>query len=407
MPGFITLAPVLFSKISVFRGRAGRHMVGLLIALSALLSFSAAALTIGAARPELYLPALKDKKVALVVNQTSVIGDIHLVDYLLSENVSVTKVMAPEHGFRGDAGAGETIADGVDTRTGLPVLSLYGKTKKPSAGMLADSDVIIFDIQDVGARFYTYISTLHLVLEAAAEQHKQVIVLDRPNPNGMFTDGPVREEAFASFVGMDPIPLLHGLTVGELALMMQGEHWFNQADALQLIVVPVASYNKSMGYDLPVAPSPNLPNAQSVQLYPSLCLFEATTVSVGRGTPFPFQVIGHDKVKLGSFSFTPVSMPNSAPSPKLQDVKLYGQDLRDTTVKGFDLGHLLNAFRQFKQAGEPFIDRPDFFDKLSGTDALRKAIEAGQSEEQIRDGWQPALDQFRQQRRAYLLYPES
>ena len=405
MTRFITM--VLFRNATDTKGRTSRKIATLFVALSALLSFSAAALTIGAARPELYLQDLKDKKVALVVNQTSVIDDIHLVDYLLSQNISVTKVMAPEHGFRGDAGAGETIADGVDTRTGLPVLSLYGKTKKPSAEMLADSDVIIFDIQDVGARFYTYISTLHLVLEAADEQHKQVIVLDRPNPNGMFTDGPMREEAFTSFVGMDPIPLLHGMTVGELALMMRGEHWFNQADTLQLKVVPVADYNKAMNYDLPVAPSPNLPNARSVQLYPSLCLFEATTVSVGRGTPFPFQVIGHDKVKLGQFSFTPVSMPNSAPSPKLQDVKLYGQDLRDAPVKGFDLGLLLSAFSQFKQAGEPFIDRPDFFDKLSGTDSLRNAIEAGQTEKQIRDSWQPALDQFRRQREPYLLYPES
>ncbi len=404
MNSFITM--VLFRNTAVLRGQTSRKIAALFVALSALLSFSAAALTIGAAQPALYLPALKDKNVALVVNQTSVIDDIHLVDYLLSQNISVTKVMAPEHGFRGDAGAGETIADGVDTRTGLPVLSLYGKTKKPSAEMLADSDVIIFDIQDVGTRFYTYISTLHLVLEAAAEQHKQVIVLDRPNPNGMFIDGPMREEGFASFVGMDPIPLLHGMTVGELALMMQGEHWFNQADTLQLKVVPVADYNKAMNYDLPVAPSPNLPNARSVQLYPSLCLFEATTVSVGRGTPFPFQVIGHDKVKLGKFSFTPVSMPNSAPSPKLQDVKLYGQDLRDAPVKGFDLGLLLSAFSQFKQAGEPFIDRPDFFDKLSGTDSLRNAIEAGQTEKQIRDSWQPALDQFRRQREPYLLYPE-
>lgn len=405
MNRFITM--VLFRNTAVLRGQTSRKIAALFVALSALLSFSAAALTIGAAQPALYLPALKDKNVALVVNQTSVIDDIHLVDYLLSQNISVTKVMAPEHGFRGDAGAGETIADGVDTRTGLPVLSLYGKTKKPSAEMLADSDVIIFDIQDVGARFYTYISTLHLVLEAGAEQHKQVIVLDRPNPNGMFTDGPVREEGFASFVGMDPIPLLHGMTVGELALMMQGEQWFNQADAIQLKVVPVADYSKAMNYDLPVAPSPNLPNAQSIQLYPSLCLFEATTVSVGRGTPFPFQVIGHNKVKLGKFSFTPVSMPNSAPSPKLQDVKLYGQDLRDAPVKGFDLELLLSAFNQFKQAGEPFIDRPDFFDKLSGTDSLRNAIEAGQTEKQIRDSWQTALDQFRRQRDPYLLYPES
>lgn len=371
-----------------------------------LLCFSASALTIGAAQPDLYLPQLQGKKVALVVNQTSEVEGTHLVDYLLDKNVTITKVMAPEHGFRGDAGAGETISDGVDTRTGLPVLSLYGKTKKPSPEMLADSDVIIFDIQDVGARFYTYISTLHLVLEAAAEQQKQVIVLDRPNPNGMFTDGPIREEGFASFVGMDPIPLLHGMTVGELAQMMRGEQWFNQADALELLVLPVANYAKSMTYDLPVAPSPNLPNAQSIQLYPSLCLFEATTVSVGRGTPFPFQVIGHDKVALGTFSFTPVSMPNSAPSPKLQDVKLRGQDLRRAANEGFDLTLLLQAFNQFKQASELFIDRPDFFDKLSGTDTLRKAIEAGQSEQQIRASWQPALKQFKQQRQPYLLYPE-
>ncbi|MEC7691678.1 MAG: DUF1343 domain-containing protein [Pseudomonadota bacterium] len=374
--------------------------------LLCLISVKALAVTTGAEQPDAFLGLLKDKQVALVVNQTSVTKGQHLVDDLLSRGVNITKVMAPEHGFRGDAGAGETISDGVDTRTGLPILSLYGSTKKPTATMLENVDVLIFDIQDVGARFYTYISTLHLVMEAAAETGKTVIVLDRPNPNGKFVDGPVREAAFTSFVGMDPIPLLHGMTTGELALMIKGEAWIEQAESLDLHVIPVKDYRKSMPWHLAVPPSPNLPNDTAIRLYPSLCLFEATTVSIGRGTPFPFQVAGHDRVALGKFTFTPRNLPESAPHPKLEGKTLKGLDLRSSATEGFDIALLLEAGKQFEQQDETFIDRPDFFDKLAGTDALRKAIESGLSEQEIRAMWQPALAAFKQQRRPYLLYPD-
>ncbi|MBU2978715.1 DUF1343 domain-containing protein [Alteromonas sp. C1M14] len=367
-------------------------------------TFACRAVTLGAERTDAYLSLTKGKRIGLIVNQTSTVGDSHLVDYLLARNVDIRKVMAPEHGFRGDAGAGETITDGHDPKTGLPILSLYGKTKKPTADMLKDVDILIFDIQDVGARFYTYISTLHLVMEAAAEQGKPLIVLDRPNPNGRFVDGPVRENGFRSFVGMDPIPLLHGMTMAELALMIKGEGWISQAKALSLHVVTMMDYDKQQAYSLPVAPSPNLPNDQAIALYPSLCLFEGTTVSVGRGTPFPFQVLGHDKVKLGDFTFRPQSLPTSAPHPKLEGKQLAGMDLRRSSIAGFDLSLLLSAHAKFKKAGVLFIDRPAFFDKLAGTDKLRQAIEAGDSEAQIRQQWQPALIHFKRQQQPYLLY---
>lgn len=363
---------------------------------------------VGAEQAEKYLPQLKGKNVALVVNQTSRAHDQHLVDYLLAQSINVTKVLAPEHGFRGDAGAGETINDAVDPSTGLPILSIYGKTKKPSPEMLAGVDTIVFDIQDVGARFYTYISTMHYVMEAAAEQGIEMLVLDRPNPNGAFVDGPVLEKEFQSFVGMHEIPLLHGMTVAELAQMIKGESWINQAAELQLNVVPVANYQRDMVYDLPVAPSPNLPNAQAIQLYPSLCLFEPTAVSIGRGTDFPFQVMGHDEVALGEFKFSPRSMPNSAPSPKLEGQQLQGRDLRSSAIEGFDLEPIIEAYAAFKAAGkaDAFFTAPDFMDKLSGTDKLRKAIIAGQSEAEISASWQADLKLFKQQRQPYLLYPD-
>ncbi len=365
-------------------------------------------IVVGAEQADAYLPQLAGKNVALVVNQTSRAHDQHLVDYLLAQDIKVTKVLAPEHGFRGDAGAGETINDAVDPSTGLPILSIYGKTKKPSPEMLAGVDVIVFDIQDVGARFYTYISTMHYVMEAAAEQDIEMVVLDRPNPNGAFVDGPVLEKEFQSFVGMHEIPLLHGMTVAELAQMIKGEGWINQADALQLSVVPVANYQRDMNYDLPVAPSPNLPNAQAIQLYPSLCLFEPTAVSIGRGTDFPFQVMGHNEVALGEFKFSPRSMPNSAPNPKLEGQELYGRDLRTSAIAGFELGPLVDAYAAFKAAGKAdgFFTSPDFMDKLSGTDKLRKAIVAGQSAAEIRASWQADLQRFKQQRQPYLLYPD-
>nr|WP_245953148.1 DUF1343 domain-containing protein [Alteromonas aestuariivivens] len=364
-------------------------------------------MTTAAEQSQLYLPKLQNKQVALVVNQTSMVGNTHLADYLLENGIKVSRVLAPEHGFRGQSGAGEHIADGRDDKTGLPILSIYGKTRKPTPEMLEGIDTLVFDIQDVGARFYTYISSLHYVMEAAAEQGVAVMVLDRPNPNGRFVDGPVLQRSFQSFVGMHPIPVLHGMTVGELARMIKGEGWINQAGKLGLTVIPVSDYNKSQSYPLPVAPSPNLPNATAVRLYPSLCFFEATTVSVGRGTDWPFQVIGHDRVPLGTFEFTPQSRPQSAPQPKLQGKTLMGQDLRFAHIEGLDLTLFMETYQRFAQRGETFFSSPDFMDKLSGTDELRKAIEAGKSAEEIRASWQPALNEFKRLRQPYLLYPGS
>ena len=365
-----------------------------------------ATLQVGAEQPERYLPLLAGKKVGLVVNQTSRVEQTHLVDFLVSRSVAVQAVFAPEHGFRGKLGAGEKVTDGIDPKTGLPIRSLYGKYKKPAQAMLNDIDLLVFDIQDVGARFYTYISTLHYVLEAAAEQGIEVIVLDRPNPNGRYVDGPLREAEFTSFVSLDPLPLLHGLTVGELAAMIKGEAWINQAEELSLTVIPVAGYSKTVDYELPVAPSPNLPNSTAIRLYPSLCLFEATVVSVGRGTAWPFQVIGHNEVTLGDFTFTPQSMPESAPNPKLKGELLFGRDLRDSVIEGFNIELLYAVYQQFEEREQTFIDRPDFFDLLSGTDKLRKQLSEGLDPTAIRATWQPGLNAFKAQRQPYLLYPQ-
>ncbi|NMH60138.1 exo-beta-N-acetylmuramidase NamZ family protein [Alteromonas ponticola] len=364
----------------------------------------AQAITVAAERTDQYLPLLKGKQVGVVVNHTSLVGDQHLVEALLANQVKVTKIFSPEHGFTGQASAGEKIKDEVNSMSDLPLLSLYGETNKPTPSMLKNVDLLIFDIQDVGARFYTYISTMHYVMEAAAEQGIPLVVLDRPNPNGRFVDGPLREASEQSFVGMHPIPVLHGMTVGELALMIKGEQWINQADKLILHVIPVASYNKTMTYSLPVPPSPNLPNDIAVRLYPSLCFFEATAVSVGRGTPYPFQLIGHPTVKLGKFEVTPISQP-AAISPKLEGEKLYAQDLRESPVQGLQLNFLIETYHRFTEAGEVFFDRPGFMDKLAGTKALREAIEQGKDEMTIRTSWQAGLDKFRQQRQPYLLYP--
>ena len=363
-----------------------------------------ATLKVGAEQTKEYLPLLKGKNVSLVVNQTSQVNGQHIVDFLLASKVNIVSVLAPEHGFRGEAGAGEPISDGVDTKTGVPVRSIYGATKKPTADMLKGVDILIFDIQDVGARFYTYISTLHYVMEAAAEHNVAVIVLDRPNPNGQYVDGPILQPAFQSFVGMHPIPVLHGMTVGEMAQMIQGEKWINQADKLNLTVIPVAFYSKKMGYSLPVAPSPNLPNDQAIRLYPSLCFFEATAVSIGRGTDLPFQLVGHDKVALGDVTVTPRSVP-AAPQPKLEGQPLMAEDLREADIHGLDLTLLIQTYEAFMEAGEPFFTRPDFMDKLSGTDALRKSIEAGDDAVTIRAGWQEGLEAFRILREPYLMYP--
>ncbi|WP_133272225.1 exo-beta-N-acetylmuramidase NamZ family protein [Hymenobacter radiodurans] len=352
-----------------------------------------------------YLPLLKGKRVGLVVNQTSLVGRSHLVDTLLRQGIQVKTIFAPEHGFRGEEADGATIKDGRDARSGLPVRSLYGATHKPTPEMLKDLDVLVFDIQDVGARFYTFSSTLHYVMEAAAEQGKTVIVLDRPNPNGHYVDGPVLEPQFKTFVGLNPIPVVHGLTMGELAQMINGEGWLAGGKKCSLTVIPVEGYTHATRYKLPVRPSPNLPNAHSVDLYATMCLFEGTDVSVGRGTAMPFEVIGAPTQPTSRpFSFTPT--PNAASTAPPQKGKLcYGLDLRQTNGDiGFTLKYLLDFYQQS-------TDKANFFNKgferLVGTAALRQQIIAGKSEAEIRKTWEPALSQYKAMRKKYLLYPEA
>jgi len=361
-------------------------------------------LTVAAAQYNAYLPILKGKKVGLVVNQTSQVDGTHIVDLLRKQNVNVTKIFAPEHGFRGDHDAGAHVKSTVDKKTGIDVVSIYGSNKKPNRDMLQTLDVIIFDIQDVGVRFYTYISSMHYMMEAAAQNNIEFIVLDRPNPNIAYVDGPILEPEFQSFVGMHEIPILHGMTVGELAKMIKGEGWIDQAQKLNLTVIPVANYSRDMPYSLPVKPSPNLPNDQSIALYPSLCFFEATPITIGRGTDFAFQVVGYSPVALGEFSFKPRAIKGASMNPKFKDVAVLGQDLRDSTIKGLDLELFINAYHKLSAAGETFFERAGFMDKLAGTDKLRLAIEAGQTEVQIKQSWQQGLDAFRQQRAPYLLY---
>ncbi|WP_445425565.1 exo-beta-N-acetylmuramidase NamZ family protein [Alishewanella sp. HL-SH06] len=371
----------------------------------ALANSAAPVLLTGAEQPAKYLPLLKGKRVGLLVNQTSVVDEQHLVDFLLAQNIQVVAIFAPEHGFRGNHDAGAAIANGTDSRTGLPVWSMYGASKKPSPEQMQALDIIMFDIQDVGVRYYTYISSMHYMLAAAAEFSKPMLVLDRPNPNGAYVDGPVLDLAFQSFVGMHPIPLLHGMTVGELALMIKGEGWIAQADKLTLTVIPVANYQRQQAYTLPIPPSPNLPNQQAIKLYPSLGFFEATPLSVGRGTDFPFQVIGYDKFATDGFAFTPVSTPGAALKPPLMDQLLHGEDLRHVPAGGLTLSYLMRWNQLFDSHAKTLFSAPDFMDKLAGTDQLRLQIAAGLSEAQIRASWQPQLQLFLKQRQAYLLYP--
>ncbi|MFA0960968.1 exo-beta-N-acetylmuramidase NamZ domain-containing protein [Roseivirga sp. BDSF3-8] len=356
-----------------------------------------------AARPEAYIPLLEGKNVAVIVNQTSTTGEQHLVDLLLEKGVALKKIMVPEHGFRGTADAGEKVQDGVDPATGLPVISLYGSNKKPSADKLADIDVVVFDLQDVGVRFYTYISTMHYALEACAENGKKLVVLDRPNPNGMYIDGPILKEKFRSFVGMHPIPVLHGLTVGELARMINGEGWLAGGLTCELEVVPVVNYSHDMSYTLPVKPSPNLPNDLSIQLYPSLCFFEGTPISVARGTVFPFQAIGYPEPSYGVFTFTPKSIPGMAKSPKLEGKTCYGIDFRnsDEQPEGLDLTYLIDYHNKW-EGSKPFFT--DFFNLLAGTDVLAEQIKQGFNGEDIRMSWQEELQAYKEMRKKYLLY---
>lgn len=357
---------------------------------------------VGAEQLEKLLPFLKDKRVGLVVNNTSLIFKTHLADTLFHLGIQIKKIFGPEHGFRGDAADGEHVNDAVDTKTGVPVVSLYGKNSKPTLEQLKDVDIIVFDIQDVGARFYTYISTLHNVMEACAENHKKVIVLDRPNPNGSYVDGPIREVELKSFVGMNPTPITHGMTIGEFAQMINGEGWLEGKKKCELEVIKIKNWKHTDDYSLPVRPSPNLPNDQAIRLYPSLCLFEGTVISVGRGTPTPFQILGNPELKDMTFSFTPVPIKGYSTDPPQKDKLCFGLDLQKVTpARKIDLSYLLMLYQKYPDKEKFFLP---YFDKLAGTTQLKKQIKEGLTEEQIRKSWRPGLDQFKAKRKKYLLY---
>jgi uncharacterized protein YbbC (DUF1343 family) len=358
---------------------------------------------VGAAQLDLYLPKLSGKNVALVVNHTSLVGKTHLTDTLISRGVSIKKVFAPEHGFRGAAPDGEKINDAIDAKTGLPIISLYGANRKPSAEQLKDVDLVIFDIQDVGTRFYTYISTMHYVMEACAEQNKKVIILDRPNPNGHYVDGPILQPALKSFVGMHPIPIVHGVTVGELANMINGEGWLENGVRCDVEVVAIKNWKHSDFYSVPVKPSPNLPNDQAIRLYPSLCLFEGTPISVGRGTQMPFQILGNPEFKEMPFQFTPVEIPGMSTSPPHKDKVCYGIDLRNVKVEPMiDLKYLIDMYKRYPEKDKFFVGS---FNRLAGTTMLQEQIKQGLTADHIRDTWKADLETYKEQRKKYLLYP--
>ena len=383
----------------------------------------------GAEQSALYLPKLKGKRVGVVTNQTGItkgneiigktsckknpvtsdcalFAQISIVDFLIENGVEVTKIFSPEHGFRGDADAGETVKSGKDIQTGLPIVSLYGKNKKPTAEQFADLDIILFDIQDVGARFYTYISTLHYVMETAAETGKKVIVLDRPNPNGHYVDGPVLKKGFESFVGMHPVPIVYGMTIGEYAQMINGEGWIANKVKCDLEVIPLKNYTHSTPYSLPIKPSPNLPNDTSINLYPSTCFFEAINGSEGRGTDEPFQVYGSPYIAIYTYTFIPE--PNAgAKDPRFKGQVCYGEDLSESPfLSEINLDWLIKA-HQYYEGKEPFWIKQSgkyWIDVLAGTDQLRKQIDEGLSEDEIKATWQEDLENFMKIRSKYLLY---
>jgi uncharacterized protein YbbC (DUF1343 family) len=363
----------------------------------------------GSERTDLYFPLIKDKKVALVVNTTSVIGRRYLADTLLAAGIRIVRIFAPEHGFRISSGAGEKVADGKDPNTGIPIISLYGKNLKPTQAQMTGLEAVIFDIQDVGVRYYTYASTLQYMMEACAVAGIPLILLDRPNPNGFFVDGPVLEKKFASFVGLNPVPLVHGLTLGEYAGMINGEGWLANGKKCDLKVIPMLGYNHSLYYHLPYPPSPNLPNMASVYLYPSLGLFEGTPVSVGRGTSKPFQLIGYPGMTEGIVSFIPTSMPGYSLDPPYKDQECKGIDLTEfgeNLVRDFRhvyLFWLIEIYKNYPVKDKFFLP---FFDKLAGTASLREMIVAGKTEEEIRASWQADLAAYKKIRKNYLLYPD-
>ena len=346
-----------------------------------------------------YIHFIKNKNVAIISNQTSVIHNTHIVDTLIQLKIKVKKVFAPEHGFRGEKDAGEIINDNFDKKTGLPIISLYGKNKKPTKFQLENIDVILFDIQDVGVRFYTYLSTLHYVMEAAAENNIPVIVLDRPNPNNHYIDGPVLKKEFSSFVGLHPVPIVYAMTIGEYAKMINGENWIKKK--CDLTVIKMKDYSREQEYQLPIKPSPNLPNTKSINLYPSLCLFEGTNVSVGRGTDIPFQQFGSPFLK-GTYNFVPKSK-NGSKNPKHKGLKCNGTNLQylDIHLNSINLNWLINCYNETTDK-EKFFN--SFFDKLAGTNQLRNDIISGKNESEIKKSWQKDLKSFLQIRQKYLIY---
>lgn len=370
---------------------------------------------VGANQTELYLPLLKGKRVGIVANQTSVIFNdgrlktenrsyTHLVDSLLSVNINVTKVFSPEHGFRGKADAGELVEDGVDTKTKLPIVSLHGKNKKPTKAQLEGLDIVVFDIQDVGVRFYTYISTLHHVMEACAEHNIPVLILDRPNPNGHYVDGPTLKSEYSSFLGMHPIPLVHGMTIGEYAKMINGEKWLVNGLQCDITVIPVKHYTHATFYSLPIRPSPNLPNDQAIKLYPSLGLFEGTTINAGRGTEFQFQRYGAPYLNKEAMTFEYTPVPNfGAKHPKHKNSLCYGEDLKDAAVDGMTLKWVISAYNNATDKSLMFNTKN--FTTHAGTELLQQQIEQGLTEAEIKATWQEDLDTYKEMRKQYLIYP--
>ena len=386
---FLTIAVVIFSIISISQ-RADAKIIT------------------GAEQTELYLPLLKEKRVALIVNQTSQVDGVLLPDLLLSHGVNVVKIFSPEHGFRGTADAGATVKNGIDPKTQLPVISLYGKNKKPSAEQLKDVDILIYDLQDVGVRFYTYISTLQYAMEACVEHQVEMLVLDRPNPLGWIVDGPVLEKSATSFVGMQPIPVIYGMTPAEYAQMLIGEKWID-ATQFKLNIIPCGNYTHKSRYELPVAPSPNLKSMTAIYLYPSLCFFEGTVISVGRGTDFPFQMYGHPLLKKFPYQFTPVSK-EGASNPLLKNQLCYGEFIADNPeaalqqiYNGLNLEWLIKAYKAYPDQKTFFNN---FFRNLAGTSKLKEQIIAGKSIQEIKSSWQPELNRFKKIRKKYLLYAE-
>lgn len=381
----------------------------------------------GAERTEVYFPLLQNKRVAVFANQTSLVASSHLVDTLLHSGIRVVKIFGPEHGFRGNADAGEEVSNSRDKKTGLPIISLYGDHKKPSISDLSDVDVVLFDIQDVGVRFYTYISSLQYLMEACIEQHKPLLILDRPNPNGFYVDGPVLDTAFRSFIGMQPIPIVYGMTIGEYALMLTGENWLSEkaniinaynvstkptADTpFHVMVLKCKNYNHTTKYRLPIPPSPNLKDMKSIYLYPSTCFFEGTVLSEGRGTSRPFQVFGYPGYPKNLYSFTP--MPNEgAKTGKWFNQKCYGWQIEGTEeeilkrLQGkIQLHFLLEAYQLFP-VKDSFFLKNEFINKLAGSSLLALQVKEGKTESEIKKSWEPALNEFKKIRKKYLLYDD-